>query len=212
SVAKMAEELEDGAEPATYLIEAAGRMERAIVYLRQNKLTDAYEPPMKEALASLEKAKGVIDQQKQEADEQQEQQQRDALRQRYEKLREEQLVVNQTTTKLDNSRDAEGNLPRHLRLEVVNQSGIQAELSGKTTEIEKDLSAMKSIVFTWANQDIVKSMDQVKEDLAKGETAVPTRSEQELIVAQLDAMIENLKESPKKPEPFEDRASGGGGG
>ncbi|HEY7088171.1 MAG TPA: DUF4175 family protein, partial [Tepidisphaeraceae bacterium] len=53
-IAKNAEALPNGAEPASHLTRAASRMERAIVNLRDKKLNDAYEPPQVEALAALE--------------------------------------------------------------------------------------------------------------------------------------------------------------
>src|SRR5688572_10948842 len=69
-IAKTAEAVPNGAEPAAHLTRAAGRMERAIISLRDRKLPDAYEPPQVEALAALEAAKKIVDEQKQKVDEQ----------------------------------------------------------------------------------------------------------------------------------------------
>jgi hypothetical protein len=57
---KTAEQTPNGAEPAAHLTRAAGRMERAIISLRDTKLPDAYDPSQIEALAELEAARKVV--------------------------------------------------------------------------------------------------------------------------------------------------------
>src|SRR5690606_12794371 len=52
-IGKSAEGVTNGGEVASQLIRAADKMERAIVYLRQSKLPDAYDPPQVESLAIL---------------------------------------------------------------------------------------------------------------------------------------------------------------
>src|SRR5207245_72999 len=81
----------------------------------------------------------------------------------------------------------------------------------RTQKLEEDLSALGGVVYVWANKDIVQSMNEVKDDLAKPTTAKPTQAEEKRIVEQLDAMIRNLAIKPKKNE-FNQQPGGGGGG
>ncbi len=103
-IAHMAEELPDGAGPASSLSRAATRMERAIVSLRSKDLAAAYQPPQVEALAALEEAKRVVNEQKSEVDQKKEQQQREAIRQAYVKIKEDQEKLNAETARLAKSR------------------------------------------------------------------------------------------------------------
>ena len=79
-ISKSAENLPNGADIATQLVKAAGKMERAAVYLRDKKLPDAYEPPQVDALAALEEAKKVVDQMKDEVDKKTEDAEKEAIR------------------------------------------------------------------------------------------------------------------------------------
>ncbi len=85
-------------------------------------------------------------------------------------------------------------------------------MADTTKAIEEDLSALGGIVYVWANKDIVDSMNQVKDDLAKPATGVPTQAEEARIVEQLDAMIRNLALKPQKKEMEQPPGGGGGGG
>ena len=90
--------------------------------------------------------------------------------------------------------------------------GEQGKLSDQATELGKRLETLGSVVYVWANKDIVQSMGEVKDDLAKPETGGNTQSEQKRIEDQLDAMIRNLAQKiPPKP-PFDQARNGGGGG
>ena len=69
-IGKSADALPNGGDVAAQVIRAADKMERAIVYLRESKLPDAYDPPQVEALASLLDAHKKIDSMKKNVDEQ----------------------------------------------------------------------------------------------------------------------------------------------
>ncbi|MGB7161222.1 MAG: hypothetical protein WBD40_24395 [Tepidisphaeraceae bacterium] len=210
-IAKAVENVPNGSEPAAHLTRAAGKMERAIVSLRAKKLPEAYEPSQVEALAALEEAKRIVDEQKAAIDAKRDQQQKEAIRQVYVKIKEDQEKVNADTTRIDAARAQGRELPRVESVRLVALPGEQGELSKRTTALEEDLSALGSIIYIWANKDIVGSMDAVKTDLAKPETGVPTRAEQTRVVEQLDAMIKNLAIKPLERK-FESRGGGGGGG
>ena len=89
--------------------------------------------------------------------------------------------------------------------------GDQGKLADRTQELEEALAAVDSIVYIWANKDIVSSMTQVKDELGKPDTGVPTQQEQARIVEQLDAMIKNLEIKPLESK-FAQKGGGGGGG
>ncbi|HEX8522029.1 MAG TPA: DUF4175 family protein, partial [Tepidisphaeraceae bacterium] len=210
-IARAAEEMPNGAEPASNLTRAATKMERAIVSLRAKELAAAYEPPQVEALAALDEAKRVVDRQKNQVDEKKDQQQREAIRAAYVKLKEDQVKLNTETVRLENApRPNEGKLKREDAVRLGQLPGEQGKLSDRTTALEEDLAALGSIVYIWANKDIVTSMGLVKDDLGKPDTGVVTQAEQTRVVEQLDAMIKSLKVEPLDKK-FAQRGGGGGG-
>ena len=211
-VAQAIEKLPDGADPSSNLTRAASKMERAIVGLRAKDLPGAYEPPQVDALAALLEAKRIVDEQKQKADEQKEQQEKEAVRQAYMKIKAEQEKLNAETARIDKApKAADGALNRQDAVRLGQLPGEQGKLSDRTQELEEALSAVGSVVYIWANKDIVTSMNQVKADLGKPATGVPTQAEQARVVEQLDAMIKNLA-VVLDPKKFEQRSGGGGGG
>src|SRR5207253_9012131 len=100
-IAKSAEDMQGGTESAAQLTRAAGKMERAIVSLRAKNLPEAYEPPQVEALAALLDAKKTIDEQKNKVDQKRDEQQKEAIRQVYIKIKEDQEKLNAQTTRID---------------------------------------------------------------------------------------------------------------
>ncbi|MGC4032741.1 MAG: hypothetical protein QM754_13620 [Tepidisphaeraceae bacterium] len=188
---------------------AAGQMERAILPLRGGKIGEAYDPHQVDALAALLDAKKQIDQQKEDADKKEQEQQKDAIRERYVKIKAAQEALNADTTKVEQSRDANGALPRVQLLSINRLTKSQSDLADQTAKIEEDLNALGSVVYVWANRDIKQAMETVLADLKATKTAVPTQAEQERIVEELAAMIKNLEEKP--PEKKFEQANNGGG-
>jgi hypothetical protein len=206
-VAKVAEALPE-ADPAAKLTAAAGQMERAVVHLRAQKLAEAYEPPQVEALKALVAAKDKIDEMKQKVDEQLQQQDRETIRQAYVKLLESQKKVNKDTLDVDAApKDPAGALPRLVAVRLGQLPGEQGKLSESADGLGKELEKIGSIVYVWANKDIVRSMNSVKDGLAKPDTGVVTQAEQSRVAEQLQAMIDNLVEKPKQS-----KFAGRGGG
>lgn len=207
-VAKTAEALPES-EPATKLTAAAGQMERAVVHLRAKKLPDAYNPPQVEALKALTAARNKVDEMKKKVDDELEQQDRETIRQAYVKLLEGQKKINKDTGDIDKAeKDPAGALPRLIAVRLGQLPGEQGKLSESALAIGKELEKIGSIVYVWANKDIVRSMANVKEGLGKPDTGIVTQSEQARVADQLQAMIDNLVEKPKQSK----FAGKGGGG
>jgi hypothetical protein len=210
-ISKSAEAMPNGAEPAAQLLRAAGHMERATVSLSESKWVDAYSPPQVEALASLQAAQKTVDEQKQKVDDQIASGQKEAVRQKYVQIREDQEKLNTETARINAARDPQGQLKRADTIRLSQLPGEQGKLSDRVAELDKALVDVDSIVYTWANKDIVQSMTEVKSDLPAPEKAVTTQAEQVRIVDQLDAMIRNLATKPKESKFAADNAGGGGG-
>ena len=196
------------AEIGALLGKAAGQMERAIVPLRDGKVSDAYDPHQVEALAALQEAKAKVDQQKQEADQKQQDQQKDAIRARYVKLRDREKALAGDTLKADQT-PAGGMAARVKGITLTKLSKDQSAVADDTAKIEPDLQTLGSIVYVWANRDIKGAMDGVTTQLAAAQSGVPTRAEQDRVVDELDAMIKNLEEKPPE-QKFEQGNNGGG--
>jgi len=212
-VSKTAEEMpKGGADIAATLTKAAGFMERAIVNIKETKLPEAFDPSQVKALTSLEEAKWKTDAILNEINKQMEDANKETIRAAYEKIKAEQELINTETTKIDASpRLPDGTFRREVAVNLGKLPGQQGGLADRTQKLEEDLSALGGVVYVWANKDIVQSMNEVKDDLAKPTTAKPTQAEEKRIVEQLDAMIRNLAIKPKKND-FNQQPGGGGGG
>lgn len=210
SAAKKAEELPDPA-PAAKLTVAAGHMERAIVHLNEEKLPDAFDPPQVNALASLVDAKKAIDEALKKVNDQLKQESKESIKQAYVKLLEDQKKIGADVRDIDGTPKPNGDLPRPVAIRLGQLPGEQGGLSDRTAKLGDDLEKLDSIVYVWANKDIVSTMNSVKDDLAKPETGTPTQAEESRIEEQLQAMIDSLAVKPKQKE-FNDREKGGKGG
>jgi hypothetical protein len=212
-VSKTAEEMpKGGADIAATLSKAAGFMERAIVNIKETKLPDAYDPSQVKALTSLEEAKWKTDAILNEVNKQMEDANKETIRAAYEKIKAEQELINAETVKIDGSpRLPDGTFRREVAVNLGKLPGQQGTLADRTQKLEEDLAALGSVVYVWANKDIVQSMNEVKDDLAKPVTGKPTQAEEKRIVEQLDAMIRNLAIKRKQNE-FNQQPGGGGGG
>jgi len=209
-IAKSAEALPNGGEPAAHLSRAAGKMERAIISIREQKLPEAYDPAQIEALAALDAARKIVDEQKSKVDEQIADKDKEAVRQKYVRIKADQERLNAETTRIENARQPDGTLARADAVRLGQLPSEQGKLVDDTAKISEDLAAVGSVVYIWANKDIVQSMSDVKSDLAKPTTGAPTQAEQTRIVEQLDAMIRNLATKPKESKFAQDGGGGGG--
>lgn len=210
-IAKQAEALPDPV-PSAKLTAAAGQMERAIVHLRDAELTDAYDPPQVGAFQALSEARAAVLDALQKAQKKLQDQTQESIKQAYIKLLEKQKKVGADIAMIDvTPKDENGDLPRLQAVRLGQLPGEQGTLADDATEIGKKLESIGSIVFLWTNRDIVGSMNEVKDDLGKPETGVPTQAEEHRIEDQIQAMIDSLAIKPPDKK-FADRDSGGKGG
>lgn len=211
-IAHTAEDVQGAADVAAALSRAAGKMGSAIVWLRQGKLPDAYDPPQVEALHALSQAYAAAEEMLKKVQDKQEQQKKEAIRAALQKIRDEQDKLNQTTITIDKSpRNADKQYARPWSLQLAGLPGEQGKLADRTSAVGEDLSSVGGVVFVWAVKDVVGTMNNVKDDLAKPATGEPTQAEQSKIVEQLDAMIAALAVKPPD-QKFEQKSGDGGGG
>lgn len=215
-VSKSAEALPDGAEIVSDLNRAADRMGRAITALREDEGTDqqhlasAYEPPQVEALASLEQAKVIIDQQLDKANKALDQQRKDAIRAVCQKILALQKKIDADTLTVDQAtKSPDGQLDHRDAILLDELPPRQDVLADTAAKLENDLVGLNSVVYVWANHDIVESMNSVKGMLAKPQTDAITQAEETRIEDQLQAMIDSLSVKPKEI-PFANKGGGSG--
>jgi hypothetical protein len=212
-VAKSAEDLPDGAAPADHLTDAADQMERAIVHLRAGELAEAFSPPQTKALDALLAAKRVIDEQKKKSDTDQNNQKKEAIRQAYIAIRVAQLAVNTKTTGIDHDqRNDDGSRHREDAIALAALPGEQGKVVDRTAKLDEALAAVGSVVYTWANQDIVKNMRASKELLGQSDTGPVAHAKQQQVLDELDAMIRDLAIKPETSKFAQNSGGGGGGG
>ena len=106
------------------------------------------------------------------------------------------------------AKDPGGDLPREVAIQLGQLPGEQGKLSDEAGRSAGKLETLGSIVYVWANKDIVRSMNEVKDDLAKPQTGKPTQLEEQRIEEQIQAMIDNLAQHQKNQE-FANRNNGG---
>ena len=210
-IARKAEETQGAGDVASQLVRAAGKMERAIVFLRDNKLPDAYEPPQVEALSALQEAFAKVEEMKKDADNKADQEKKETIRQAYIVIKTDQEKVNGDTIGIDKSRQPDGSLKRPDAVRLGQMPGEQQKLVDRMKKLDEAIAALGSVVYTWANKDIIASMGDVKRALGKQETGNPTQGEQQRIVDQLQAMIDSLAEKPIESKFAQDQGGGGSG-
>jgi hypothetical protein len=217
-VSKSAEALPDGSAIVADLNRGADRMGRAIIALRDDQGSDAqhlaaaYEPPQVEALAALEQAKDLIDQQAAKANKALDEQRKEAIKAVYQKLLAAQKKIDADTVTIDKAPRLEDGSLGHRDMILLDQlPPRQGTLADTANKMEDDLVGLNSTVYVWANHDIVESMNSVKQALAKPRTDAVTQAEQTRIEDQLQAMIDSLTVKPKEI-PFAQKGGGGGSG
>jgi hypothetical protein len=114
-------------------------------------------------------------------------------------------------------RDADGQLEHRDAIMLGELPPRQGTLADQTAKLDDELSSLNSLVYVWANHDIVESMKSIREMLAKPQTGVTTQAEQTRIEEQIQAMIDSLQVKPKeipfaqKSSPSSSGQSGSGG-
>ena len=208
-LAKSASSLQNAEQLGEQLNKAAGRMERAMVLLRQDQVQPAYEPQT-EALTALEDALVKAQEMKRQAEEQSRQQQQEEVRKVLQEIRKQQVEVADETKRLDKSLTG-GEKKRGDLIRLNQVSAQQGGLAERMTKVGNDLADLGSVVFQSVAKDVKGAMQDVSGDLTKQTTGVPTQRKQTVIVRRLDAMINALKEDPPKEDRFAERSQGGSG-
>jgi hypothetical protein len=210
SLAKKAETLPEPAS-SVKLTEAAGHMERAVVHLRAAKLPDAYKPPQLEAFVALLDAKKLIDEAAKKAQDDVDDDDKETIKEMYIAMLAKQKEIGAEIRRVDALPRDNGDLPRAEVKKLEAQGDKQGELIKKAGEIGEQLKKLESVVYDWANKDIMKAMGKVKDNLAKPDTSRPTQVAEKHAEDQLQDMIDSLV-TKKRKSPFDNRAQGGGGG
>jgi len=218
SIAKSAQALPEGAAISAGLDRASVRMGRAITFLRDDSVADrerlagAYDPPQVEALDALQKVRQIVDEQARRNAEQLQQKTKDSIRVAYEKILAGQKKIDADTAGIDKAaRTPDGQLGHRDAIRLGQLPAEQGQLADRAAQLDEQLSSLQSIVYVWANKDIVDSMRTVQADLAKPRTDAVTQAQQQRIEEQIAAMIESLKLNPRQ-SPFANPRGGGGGG
>ncbi len=223
-VSKSAEALPDGAAIVADLNRAADRMGRAISAMAMRMRDDAGERYRRSRVwrrrmirrrwrrwLRWRRRRSLIDQQAAKGNQALNDQKKDAIRAAYQKILESQKKIDADTVAMDKApRLADGQLGHRDAILLDQLPPRQDVLAGLAAKLEDDLSSLNSIVYVWANHDIVDSMKSVREELAKPQTDVVTQAEQTRIEEQIQAMIDSLSVKPKEI-PFANKSSGGGG-
>jgi hypothetical protein len=212
TIVALVQALPEGAGPADSLTHAAQRMARAVSYLEDHKLTDAYQPPQVEAFASLLDAKTELDRQAQQAQQRMQDQQKESLRQQFVEIRDEQVKINDKTKTINaGPRGSDGQFGHAARANLGITADAQAALAKRTAKLNDDLTAIGSVAYAYANNDITDKMGAISQSLGKLDAGTATQRTQQRVVRELDDMIKNLAMRPRQSQYNTPRNSSGGG-
>jgi hypothetical protein len=204
------------ADTSALLTSAADDMATAVLSLRESKWADAYAGPEASALAALRRAKTLVDAQKDAADKKKDQEKKKTIQQQYGDLLTLQEAVNKSTAAIDQApRDDDGALPRELQLRLRQLPDEQDQIATKAAAMTADLATLQSIVYSFANRDLVKSMQQVRDQLAVPNTGSGTQIQEQQIASELDSLANDINAKPKTDAPKKEKKGGGkdsGGG
>jgi hypothetical protein len=213
NIVAVVQALPEGAAPADSLTHAAQRMARAVSYLEDHKLIDAYQPPQVEAFAALLDAKKELDRQAQQAQQRMQNQQKESLRQQFVQIRDEQVKINDKTKSIDaGPRGDDGQFGHAARANLGITADQQAALAKRTAKLNDDLTAIGSVAYAYANNDITGKMGTISQSLGKLDAGAGTQRTQQRVVRELDDMIKNLAMRPRQSQYNNPRNSGAGAG
>jgi hypothetical protein len=201
---EIAKTIPDQPDAADHLTEAADKMARALIQLGEGKVAQAYDPDQVDALAALLEAKKMIDVQKDAVDQQQEDQKKQSIRQAYSALLTQQKQLNSKTIELDSTpKNDDGSISRVAALQLSQLSFAQSKLGDTAAKMDADLLTLGSIVYSYANHNIVRDMTEAGNQLSKQSTNQATQTLQQQIVSELEMMIRDLTVKPKENKPDE---------
>jgi hypothetical protein len=212
NIVSVVQALPDGADPSDQLTRAAQRMSRAVAYLEDKKLTDAYQPPQADAFASLLSAKQELDKQANDARQQMQDQRKETLREQFVQIRDAQVKINDRTKGIAATpRTDDGQLSHAARANLGITADQQTELAKTTAKLNDALTAIGSVSYAYANNDITDKMTQSAAALGKLDPGTATQHTQDRVVRELDDMIKNLAMRPRQSQ-FSNPRNGGAQG
>ena len=146
-------------------------MERAIVRLRKQQAARRLRARRRSRRCERSsRRKEVIDELKRRPTSSSSRQGQETISQAYVKMLEDQKKLEQgharASTRTRNADD--GKLPREMAIRLGQLPGEQGRLSEtRRASSARSWRRSESIVYVWANKDIVSSMDDVKDELGK---------------------------------------------
>jgi len=195
---------------ASHLGKAAGRMERAALLLKQQKLEDAFEPSQTAALSELELALKAISDMREKAEQEEQSKTKEKLRQAYQAVRDQQAQLRDATKLLDQALTAERKRSDLVR--AVQLAADQQKLSDILRPLTEQLADLGSSIFVRTSEAIGVDMVAAASSLAERKTGRPTQMTQTQIIARLEAMVRGLTDAKPEESKYATRSSAGGGG
>ena len=152
----------------------------------------------------MRRSKKVNDQIKQESQE--------TIKQAYVKLLQDQKKIGKDVQEIDDAKQKDGDLPRPDAIRLGQLPGEQGEpFRSRPTSSARSSKSSTASSTSGPTRTSSRTMNSVKDDLAKPETGKPTQAEETRIEEQLQAMIDSLAIKPQQKE-FDQRNKGGQGG
>jgi hypothetical protein len=214
SLARTVSQSREGDQLASRLSRAASHMERALLALRDQRLPDAYEPAMVEALSALRDGLAAIERQQREVDQQLADAEQESLRAGFAAVLERQKRLAAETSAIDRLRDDAGRLDRASSLRLTRLPAEQGQTRDATSALRAKLDDMGSVAFTWITDRVLESMRSIRSDLDESKTGVPTQQMHNRVLSDLQRVVDSLAVKPRE-DRFEQANSSGsqsGGG
>ena len=110
-----------------------------------------------------------------------------------------QAAVNGRTTTIDaDPRNDDGSRHREDAIALSQLTLEQGRTADRVAKLEEPLAALGSVVYTWANRDILRNMRAVKDTLGQQQTDAVVQAKQKQVLDELDAMIGDLIVKPEQ--------------
>ncbi|GAB4195761.1 MAG: hypothetical protein Kow00105_09970 [Phycisphaeraceae bacterium] len=189
------------AKAGEHLADAVREQGQAVLSLRNAAGAEAFASETG-AIEQLEQALEVLESLEKDAQTQEAIRQREALRQAYLKLADEQDALRES---VEETRQA-GAVGRRQRAALIGLSADQSRLQQAIADAGRQVE--ETLVFVRMHERMGAASSRVVSALRRGEAGPVVTDEQAMIAATLRAMAEALKQDPNNS----DFASGGGGG
>ncbi len=192
-------------QPADLLDKAAMHQADAITALRLPKREPAVEA-QQAALEALQEALALVEQMRKQAQDDKTDKEREALRQEYIKLAQEQDAIHEKTSPLAQF-DKPGRMERALLIKLGHrQADLKIAADAMRDRVEQTL------VFNYLHDQIDERSGSIASQLRKAKADQAVLDQQETVASLLRHMAEALQRDPQEPEFAGAQGGGGGGG